>query len=174
MNAETEQVELSKNIRKEVDAWIKKFPEDQKQSAVLTALRLAQEENGGSLTLPLMNAVADYLDMPQIAVYEVATFYSMYELKPIGRHKISVCTNVSCMLCGSEKIVEHLENRLGAKMGETTEDGAFTLREVECLAACANAPMMMVDDKKYHLDLTEEKVDAVLDKIIKEDAKRGG
>ena len=94
-----------------------------------------------------MDAVADYLGMPKIAVYEVATFYTMYELKPVGKHKINVCTNISCMLRGSEEIVEHLEKRLGIKLGETTADGKFTLREVECLAACVNAPVMQIGQR---------------------------
>lgn len=152
---------LSEKTRAEIDHWVKKYPPEQKQSAVLSALHTVQEEKGGWLTEPLMDAVADYLGMPRIAVYEVASFYSMYELKPVGRHKICVCTNISCMLSGSEKVMTHLQQRLGINVGETTSDGKFTLKEVECLAACANAPMFQIG-KHYYEDLTPEKIDAIL------------
>ena len=130
----------------------------------MAALRIAQEQNGGWLTNELIDAVATYLDMETIAAYEVASFYSMYELKPVGRHKICVCTNISCMLCGSDKVVSHLESRLGIKMGETSDDGRFTLKEVECLGACVNAPMFQIN-KQYYENLTPEKVDAILDAL---------
>jgi NADH-quinone oxidoreductase subunit E len=112
----------------------------------------------------LIEAVAHYLDMEPIAAYEVASFYSMYELEPVGKHKICVCTNISCMLCGSDEVVEHLQNRLGVKFGETTEDGRFTLKEVECLGACVNAPMFSIG-KTYYEKLTPEKVDQILDSL---------
>jgi NADH-quinone oxidoreductase subunit E len=147
---------------KEIDVWIAKYPADKKQSAVMSALRIAQDQNRGFLTEDLMDAVAEYLDMRPIAVYEVATFYSMYELEPVGKHKICVCTNISCMLCGSDKIVDRLTSKLGIKLGETTTDGRFTLKEVECLGACVNAPMLQIGDT-YYENLTEEKVDQVLD-----------
>src|SRR5262249_37849029 len=131
---------LSENSRKQIDEWLKKFPPNQKQSAVLAALHIVQEENQGWLSEELMDAVAVYLDMPPIAVYEVATFYSMFECKPVGRHKINLCNSISCMLCGSEKIAEHLKNRLGIDFGQSTSDGKFMLKEVECLAACTKAP----------------------------------
>ncbi len=157
--------ELSQHARAEIDHWIKKYPEDQKQSAVLAALREVQHENQGYLTTPLMDAVAEYLDMPPIAVYEVASFYSMLETKKVGRHSISVCTNISCMLNGSGEIMQHIEKKLGIKEGESTQDGRYHLkREEECLAACCGAPMMMVDHI-YHENLTPEKVDEVLDKL---------
>ncbi len=152
-------------VRKQIDEWLKKYPPEHKRSAVLMALRLVQEQNGGWLTEELMNAVADYLQLPNIAVYEVATFYSMYDLQPVGRHKIKVCTTLPCMLCGSENIIEHLEKRLGIKMGETTADGRYTLYPVECLAACIKAPVMQIDDREYHEQLTPEKVDEILDAI---------
>lgn len=155
---------LPENIRKEIDAWIVKYPPEQKQSAVIPALTIVQEYNNGWLSEELMDAVADYLDMPKIAVYEVATFYSMYELKPVGRHKLAVCTNVSCMLAGCEKIVKHLKQRLDIGFGETTADGKFTLKEVECLGACANAPVIHMG-KRYYENLTPEKVDEILDKL---------
>jgi NADH-quinone oxidoreductase subunit E len=112
-----------------------------------------------------MNAVANYLALPSIQVYEVATFYSMFETKPVGRHNVSVCTNISCMLRGSDKIVSHLEEKLGVKLGESTKDGRFYLKiEEECLAACCGAPMMMVDHV-YHENLTPMKVDEILEKL---------
>jgi NADH-quinone oxidoreductase subunit E len=153
---------LSEESRADIDRWVAKYPSEQKQSAVMAALRIAQEQNGGWLTDELITAVADYLEMETIAAFEVASFYSMYELKPVGRHKICVCTNISCMLCGSDKVVTHLEGRLGIKMGETTEDGRFTLKEVECLGACVNAPMFQIG-RDYYENLTPEKIDAILD-----------
>ncbi len=153
---------LSAEVRAEIDKWLEKYPKDQKQSAVLTALHLAQEQNQGWLSEDVMDAVADYLDMPKIAVYEVASFYSMYELKPVGKHKIAVCTNISCMLRNSDQIVKHLEQRTGAKLNGTSEDGKFTLKEVECLGACVNAPMFQIG-KEYYEKLTPEKVDEILD-----------
>ena len=145
----------------EIDKWIAKYPEDQRQAAVMAALRIVQDQNGGWLTNELIAAVADYLDMPAIAVQEVAMFYTMYELKPVGRHKICICTNIACMLCGSDGIVEHLESKLGIKMGETTSDSKFTLKEVECLGACVNAPMFQIGEQ-YYEDLTPQKVDEIL------------
>ncbi len=157
---------LSAELRKEVDGWLAKFPDDQKRSAVIAALRAVQHDNKGYLTVELMDAVADYLDLPPIQVYEVATFYSMFETKEVGRHSISVCTNISCMLCGSAEIVAHIEKKLGVKTGESTPDGKFYLkREEECLAACTGAPMMMVDHV-YYEDLTAEKVNKILGDLI--------
>ncbi len=156
---------LSEHAREEIDRWIKKYPEDQKQSAVLAALREVQHENNGYLTTELMDAVAEYLGMPKIAVYEVASFYSMLETTPVGRHSISICTNISCMLCGSDEIVKHVENKLGIKTGESTPDGKFYLKqEEECLAACCGGPMMMIDHI-YYENLTPEKIDEILDKL---------
>jgi len=154
---------LSDHVREEIDHWKARFPEGRQRSAVIGALHAVQHENDGYLTAELMNGVADYLDLPTIQVYEVATFYSMFVTKPVGRHNVAICTNVSCMLRGAEELVEHVENKLGAKIGESTEDGRIYLkREEECLAACCGAPMMMVDHK-YHEDLTPEKVDEILD-----------
>lgn len=156
---------LSSHARAEIDHWVARYPIEQKQSAVLAALREVQHENGGYLTTELMDAVADYLDMPPIAVYEVASFYSMYELKPVGRHSVSVCTNISCMLRGGDAVLAHIEKKLGIKLGESTPDGKFYLkREEECLAACCGAPMMQVDHV-YYEHLTPEKVDQVLDSL---------
>lgn len=154
---------LSAHAREEIDRWVAKFPPERKRSAVLSALRAVQHENGGFLTVPLMDAVAQYLDLDPIKVYEVASFYSMYETKPVGRHSISVCTNISCMLRGADEIVAHVEKRAGCRTGETSPDGRLYLkREEECLAACAGAPMMMVDHK-YYENLTTEQVDKILD-----------
>ena len=157
------QQELSAQCRARIDAWVARFPEGQQRSAVLAALTEAQHEHGGYLTRELMDAVAAYLQMDRIAVYEVASFYSMLETAPVGKHSISVCTNVSCMLRGADRIVDHLQKRLGVSLGESTPDGRFYLKdEEECLAACCGAPMMMVDHV-YHEDLTPQKVDEVLD-----------
>jgi NADH-quinone oxidoreductase subunit E len=154
---------LSKESLARIDREIAKYPPDRRQSAVLAALTAAQDEHGW-LSEPLMDYVAELLGMRPIQVYEVATFYSMYELKPVARHKISVCTNVACMLCGSDEIVAHLKRKLGIGFGETTADGRFTLKEVECLAACGGAPMFMVD-KTYYENLTPGRVDEILDKL---------
>jgi NADH-quinone oxidoreductase subunit E len=153
---------FSSELKAQLDSWVAKYPTAQKQSAVLPVLRLVQEANGGWLSDALMREVAQYLDMPFIAVYEVASFYSMLELKPVGKHKLCVCTNISCMLSGSDEIVKHLRQKLNINFGETTEDGKYTLKEVECLGACANAPVMHVGHQ-YHEDLTTEKVDKILE-----------
>lgn len=153
---------ISDQSRAEIDRWIKKYPAEQKRSAVMSALRIVQDQNNGYLTNDLMDAVAEYLDMPSIAVYEVATFYSMYELEPVGRHKICICTNISCMLCGSDNIVGHLTKQLGIKVGQTTPDGRFTLKEVECLGACVDAPMFQIGDT-YYGNLTADKIDKILE-----------
>jgi NADH-quinone oxidoreductase subunit E len=165
MSAQPSGVTLSARAREEIDRWVAKFPKDRQRSAVIAALHVVQHENHGYLTLELMNAVAAYLDLPAIQVYEVATFYSMFETKPVGRHSISVCTNISCMLRGADEIVAHIERKLGVKTGESTPDGRFYLKqEEECLAACCGAPMMMVDHR-YFENLTTAKVDEVLDGI---------
>ena len=147
-----------------IDKWIAKYPEDQKQAAVIPALHLVQDANGGHVTTALMDELACYLEMPEIAVYEVASFYSMFEHKPVGKHKISICTNISCMLLGSEEIVKHLENKYGLKLGQTTPDGKFTLKEVECLAACGGAPMMQIGDR-YYENLNGERIDKILSEL---------
>lgn len=153
---------LNQDSKAEIDLNVAKYPTDQKQSAIMPALRIAQDQNGGWLSNDLMDAVAEYLGVSAISVYEVATFYSMYELKPVGKHKIAVCTNISCMLCGSDKIVSHLKGRLGIDFGGTTEDGRFSLKEVECLGACAGAPMFQIS-RSYYENLTPDKVDEILD-----------
>ncbi len=154
---------LSEHVREEIERWKARFPEDRQRSAVIGALHAVQHENDGYLTPELMDAVAEYLELPNIQVYEVATFYSMFQTKPVGRHNVAICTNVSCMLRGADEIVEHVENKLGIKLGESTEDGRVYLkREEECLAACCGAPMMMVNHK-YHENLTTDQVDEILD-----------
>ena len=146
-----------------IDHWIKKFPPDQKQSAVIASLHIIQEEKR-YLTPQLMDALAEYLEMPPIAVYEVVTFYSMYKTSPVGKYELQICTNISCKLGGSSGIVKHLEDKLGIKLGQTTPDGMVTLTEVECLAACVNAPVMQINNKEYHENLTAEKIDAILER----------
>ncbi|HTD74219.1 MAG TPA: NAD(P)H-dependent oxidoreductase subunit E [Steroidobacteraceae bacterium] len=156
---------LSDHVREEIDHWVAKFPPDRKRSAVISALHAVQHENHGYLSAELMDAVAEYLGLPNILVYEVASFYSMFETKPVGRHHISVCTNISCMLRGSQEVVDHIEKKLGIKTGDSTPDGRIYLkREEECLAACCGAPMMMVDHV-YHENLTRQSIDKILDEL---------
>lgn len=158
-------VQLSAPLRAEIDHWVAKFPPDRKRSAVISALRAAQHENNGYLTAPLMDAVAAYLGLPPIQVYEVASFYSMFETHPVGRHHLSVCTNISCMLRGAHEVVAHVEKKLGIRTGESTADGRiFLKREEECLAACTGAPMLMVDHV-FHENLTPDKIDRILDEL---------
>lgn len=160
---------LSEETRADIEHWLAKYPADRRQSALLAALRAVQHQNHGYLTTELMDAVAAYLDIPEIAAYEVATFYSMFETKPAGQHSISVCTNISCWLMGSDRIVEHVEKKLGIKTGESTPDGKFFLKcEEECLAACDGGPMMQVDHV-YYERLTPEKVDEILDAVAQKD-----
>ncbi|MEE9328476.1 MAG: NAD(P)H-dependent oxidoreductase subunit E [Cocleimonas sp.] len=157
---------LSKHEQHEINEWLKRYPEDRSQSALLPALRAVMHEDH-YLSTEKMDAVADYLSIPKIAVYEVASFYSMFEIdeKAAGKNTIAVCTNISCMLNGSDKIVEHIEDKLGIKMGETTPDGEFFFKiEEECLAACCGAPMMQLNHV-YHENLTIEKVDELLDSV---------
>ena len=156
---------LNEHTRHEIDEWVARFPEGKQRSAVLSALRFTQEQNNGFLTPDLMDAVAEYLKLPAIQVYEVASFYSMFETHPCGRHHVSICTNISCMLNGAEDIVAYTEKKLGIKTGESTADGRIFLKcEEECLAACTGAPMMMVDHV-YYEHLTPETVDQILDAL---------
>ena len=153
---------LSAHTLATIDHWVARFPPGRQRSAVIAALRAAQEQNQGYLSAELMDAVAAYLQLPPIQVYEVASFYSMFETHPCGRHHVSICTNISCMLRGGEELLAHVEQRLGIKVGESTADGRIFLKqEEECLAACTGAPMMMVDHA-YHEHLTAEKVDQIL------------
>jgi NADH-quinone oxidoreductase subunit E len=158
-------IALSSHVREEIDHWVAKFPPERKRSAVIAALRAAQHENNGFLTAEIMDAVAAYLQVPAVQVYEVANFYSMFETHAVGRHHVSICTNISCMLRGAEDLVAHVEKRLGIKTGESTADKRIFLKcEEECLAACTGAPMMMVDHV-FHEHLTPEKLDRVLDEL---------
>ena len=157
------QNELSAHAREEIDVLLTRYPAEQKKSALLGALNIVQHENQGFLTNELMKLVADYLDLAEIEVYEVASFYSMYELKPVARHNVAICSNISCMLMGSQSLIDHVQNKLGIKLGESTADGRIYLKkEEECLAACAGGPMMQVDHV-YYENLTPEKVDEILD-----------
>ena len=154
---------LTEHTRHHIDAWVAKFPPDRKRSALIQALFGAQEQNKGFLTDELITAVAKYLDLPAIWAYEVASFYSMLETKPVGRNNVAICTNISCWLNGAEGLVRHCENKLGIKTGESTPDGRIYLKqEEECIAACVYAPAMTVNGH-YHERLTIEKLDEILD-----------
>ncbi len=153
---------LSDETRSHIDAWLAKYPHDQRRSAVIGALHAAQDQNGGWLSQEIMQAVAEYLEIPPVWVYEAANFYSMFFTAPVGRHKLAICTNISCMLRGADKVVKYAEAKLGIKLGETTADGRVTLvKEEECVAACTGAPMMIIDGH-YHENLTEEKIDELI------------
>lgn len=155
---------LSPDSLAQIDREIAKYPASQPQSAVMSALRIAQVEKGW-LSTETMDYVADYLGMPAIAVYEVATFYNMYNTAPLGRHKITLCTNISCALMGAPEIAKHLEEKLGCSFGETTEDGRFTLKEGECMGACGDAPLCMINNHRMEGFLTPEKVDSILKEL---------
>jgi NADH-quinone oxidoreductase subunit E len=157
------EVMLTEKTRQTIDHWVGKFPPDKKRSALIQSLLAAQEQNGGWITRELTEAVAAYLDLPPVWAHEVVSFYSMFFTEPVGRHKINICTNISCWLNGAEGMVAHAEKKLGVKLGGTTGDGRVTLvREEECLAGCCGAPMMVVDGH-YHENLDIEKLDAILD-----------
>ncbi len=156
---------LTADTRAHIDHWAAKFPPDRKRSAVIQGLMAAQEQNGGFLTDELTTAVARYLGILPVFAYEVASFYSMLETRPVGRNNVAICTNISCWLNGADRIVEHCEKKLGVKLGESTPDGRVYLKkEEECLAACCGAPMMAVNGH-YHEHLTPENVDEILDKL---------
>jgi len=148
-------------IRAEIDRHIAKYPAEWTQSAVMPALTLVQESNGGWLSRELMDDVAAYLEMPEVAVYEVATFYGMYDLEPTAKHKVCVCNSISCMLSGSEELIAHMEKKYDVKPGQTTPDGKFTFKEVECLGACRHAPAVLVG-KTYHENLSAQELDALI------------
>lgn len=159
------QIALSAHTREHIDHWVAKFPVDRKRSALIQGLWAAQEQNGGHLTDELITAVTKYLGLPQIWGYEVATFYSMFETAPVGRHNVAICTNISCWLNGAEDIVRHCEQKYGIKLGETSADGRIYLKkEEECLAACVGAPMMVVNGH-YHEKLDIARVDEILDAL---------
>ena len=154
---------LNEETRATIDHWAAKFPPDKKRSALIQALLAAQKQNGGWVSKDMIEAVADYLELPPVWAFEIASFYSMIDQAPVGRHKVNICTNISCWLNGAEDLVAHVENKLGIKLGETTSDERITLVvEEECLAACCGAPMMVVDGH-YHENLDKEKLDEILD-----------
>jgi NADH-quinone oxidoreductase subunit E len=155
---------LSAESLARIDREVAKYPADQKQSAVMAALAIAQDEKGW-LADETMDFVARYLGMPAVAVYEVATFYNMYQLKPAGRHKITVCTNLPCALSGGADAAEHLKAKLGVGFGETTADGCFTLREGECMGACGDAPVLLVDNKRMCSFMSNEKLDKLVEEL---------
>jgi NADH-quinone oxidoreductase subunit E len=155
---------LSEQAYKKIDREVAKFPRDQKQSAVMGALAIAQDEQGW-LSPAVMEDVAVYLEMPAIAVQEVATFYTMYNVNPVGKHKISVCTNLPCALSGGEKAAHYLKQKLGIGYRETTADGQFTLQEGECMGACGDAPVMLVNNKRMCSWMSNEKIDSLLTEL---------
>jgi len=159
-------VKFSDSKLKEVEQIIQRYPEGKQKSAVIPVLHLAQEEFGGWLSAETMDYVATVLNLQPIEVYEVATFYSMYNLKPVGRYLFEVCQTGPCMLKGSDNIIKYIFEKLGIKPGETTSDGMFTLKTVECLGACGYAPMMQLG-KNYREHLTKEKVDAIIEECRK-------
>ena len=155
---------LSADARAGIDREIAKYPSDQKQSAVMSALAIAQREQGW-LSDATMDEVAGILEMPPVAVYEVATFYTMYNLKPQGRFKLSICTNLPCALSGATAAAAHLKSRLGVEFGGTTPDGAFTLKEGECMGACGDAPVLIVNDRRMCGFMSDAKLDQLVDEL---------
>jgi NADH-quinone oxidoreductase subunit E len=155
---------LSAEALRKIDREIAKYPPDQKQSAVMAALAIAQDEKGW-LAPETMDFVAVYLGMPAVQVYEVATFYAMYNLRPTGRHKITICTNLPCALSGATSAAMHLKERLGVDFGETTADGAFTLKEGECMGACGDAPVLLVNNKRMCSWMEPARIDALIDEL---------
>lgn len=154
---------LTEETRNTIDHWVSKFPEDKNRSALIQSLMAAQEQNGGWISRELTEAVAEYLDLPAVWAHEVVSFYSMFFSEPVGRHKVHICTNISCWLNGADVIVARAEENLGVKLGETTGDGRITLvREEECLAGCCRAPMAVIDGH-YHENLDLQKLDEILD-----------
>lgn len=161
MTPVAEKAVIPAHICSKIDDWIVRYPPEQKRSGVFEALRLMQEENDGYLTVPILDAVADYLKMPKIGVYEVATFFTMFRLNPHGKHVIELCTNVSCMLNGAEELLDYLKTVLEVDVNEISKDGLFTVKEVECLGACINAPVCQIGTA-YHEKLTREKLDQLI------------
>lgn len=161
---------LSEQAYKKIDREITKFPPEQKKSAVIAALAIGQDELGW-LSPELMQEVADYLEMPSIAVQEVASFYNMFNVKPTGKHKLTICTNLPCALSGSTKTAEYLKQKLGIDFRETTADGQFTLVEGECLGACGDAPVLLLNNKHMCSRMSNEKIDALLAELSGETSK---
>ena len=156
---------INEELGKLINNVVKKFPSDKKRSAVIESLLILQHHNNGYVTKNIIKALSDYLLISEIDIYEVATFYTMINIDPVGRNVISVCNNVSCMLRGSDEILSYIEDKLKIKVGESTEDNKFYLKdEIECLAACNGGPMMQVNHKNYE-NLTLEKVDQILENV---------
>jgi NADH-quinone oxidoreductase subunit E len=155
---------ISPQAKRDIDRVLTKFPADKKKSAILEGLHILQDQNGGFLTNDLQIALAQYLDVSKVDVYEVATFYCMYNLAPVGKHKLNVCTNISCMLNGAYELLSHIETKLKIKPGQTTKDRRITLKEVECQGACCGSPMLEVN-KVFYENLTVEKVDQIIDSL---------
>ena len=156
---------INEELGKLIDNVVKKFPSDKKRSAVIESLLILQHHNNGYVTKNIIKALSDYLLISEIDIYEVATFYTMINIDPVGRNVISVCNNVSCMLRGSDEILSYIEDKLEIKVGESTKDNKFYLKdEIECLAACNGGPMMQVNHKNYE-NLTLEKVDEILENV---------
>ena len=153
---------ISDKAKQQIDTWVAKYPAGYQSSAVMEALKIVQAENDGSLTSGLIQAVADYLEMPVISAYEVATFYENYNHKPVGKHVIRFCHNISCMLNGADDLISYLETKIGVKIGEVSEDGLVSVKKVECLGACVGAPMFQIGDQ-YYENLTPKKIDEILD-----------
>lgn len=157
---------LSAESIEKIEYELSKYPEDRRQAAVMSALRIVQMERGW-LSKESISEVAKYLRIPEIAALEVATFYNMYDLEPVGEYKITICTNISCMLRGSDEIVEHLQHKLGVGFNEVTPDGKFCLKEGECMGCCGGAPLLHVNNSEMHEFLTTEKVDALINALNK-------
>ncbi len=155
---------LSPEAIEKIDYELTKYPADQRQAAVMSALRIVQTERGW-LSKESITEVAQYLGMPEIAAMEVATFYNMYDLSPVGKYKVTICTNISCMLRGSDEIVNHLQQKLGVGFNEITPDGKFCLKEGECMGCCGGAPLMHINNTQMHEFLTTERVDAILEEL---------
>ena len=155
---------ISNEAKKEIDFWVSKYPEGRESSAVMQALTIVQKENGGSLNSELIYDVAEYLEMPAISVQEVATFYENYNHKPVGKHVLRFCHNISCMLNGSDELISYLEDKLGVKTGEVSKDGLVSVKKVECLGACVGGPMCQIGDQ-YHEHLTKDKLDNILENL---------
>ena len=158
---------ISDKAKQQIDTWVAKYPAGHQSSAVMEALKIVQTENDGSLTSGLIQAVADYLEMPVISAYEVATFYENYNHKPVGKHVIRFCHNISCMLNGADDLISYLETKTGVKTGEVSEDGLVSVKKVECLGACVGAPMFQIGDQ-YYENLTQQKIDEILDGLRSE------
>ncbi|KAF1046688.1 MAG: NADH-quinone oxidoreductase subunit 2 [Herbaspirillum frisingense] len=157
---------LSQEALKKIDRELAKYPADQRQSAVMSALRIAQVDHGW-LPAELQQEIADYIGMPAVAVQEVATFYNMFNTSPVGKHKITVCTNLPCLLSGGERAAHHLKQKLGVDYKETTADGQFTVMEGECMGACGDAPVMLVNNHRMCSWMSNDKIDALLEELKK-------